>query len=156
MVEEETGAFAPGRTARGCLGSLVVASLVLALGVRALLPWALRHVGVRQAEEALDARVELADVDLSILAGEISLVGLRIAAAEAPDETRFAAERVVLGLDRVALFRGGLGLGRLALERPELLVDRSEDGAFSFGVEGFAFEEPAAEEPVAADAEAGE
>ena len=119
---------------RGWLWSLLAAAAVLVLGIRALLPWALQHVVVHQAAEALDARVELANVDLSILGGEVALEGLRIAAADAPEETRLAADWIVLRLDRAALYQGRLGLGSLSFEGPELLLDRNGD-ALSLGDE---------------------
>src|SRR5262245_50879462 len=58
--------------------------LLLAVGARLGLPYALRPLLVERADRALQGRVELADLDLSLLRGGVTLHGVAVYAAERP------------------------------------------------------------------------
>ncbi|MGH9888763.1 MAG: hypothetical protein ACREBE_24740, partial [bacterium] len=52
--------------------------------VRIALPYVLRSVIVSQADAALVGRIALADIDLSLIRGGVTLRGLAVYAEEAP------------------------------------------------------------------------
>ncbi len=58
--------------------------VVLAIGVRIALPEVLRRVIVSQADAALVGRIELDDLDLSVLFGGVTFKGLRVYTDELP------------------------------------------------------------------------
>jgi hypothetical protein len=61
----------------------LLALLTVVIAVRVALPYVVRRVAVSQADAALVGRIELDDVDLSLLTGGITLHGLRVFATEA-------------------------------------------------------------------------
>ncbi len=116
---------------------VLAAALVLGLGARALLPWALEHVAARQLADALDARVALEDVDVSLLSGSVTVEALSLAPSEAPEPALLRVARVEAHLDRAALLAGRLGLRGLLVEDAELVLDRTPDGGLEWSVQGF-------------------
>jgi hypothetical protein len=63
---------------------VLLALLVLVIGVRIALPTIVRDVAVSQADAALVGRIALADVELSLLRGGVTLHGLEVYADELP------------------------------------------------------------------------
>ena len=63
---------------------ILLALLAVVIAIRVALPTVVRRVAVAQADKALVGRIELDDVDLSLLTGGITLHGLRVFATEAP------------------------------------------------------------------------
>ncbi|HVP30247.1 MAG TPA: DUF748 domain-containing protein [Myxococcota bacterium] len=61
---------------------ILLALFVLAVAVRIALPYVVRKIAVDQADKALVGRIELDDVDLSLVTGGITLHGLRVFANE--------------------------------------------------------------------------
>ena len=62
---------------------VLLALVLVAVAIRAVLPAILRRVVVTQADEAVIGRIEIDDVDLSLLTGGFTLHGLRVFSAEA-------------------------------------------------------------------------
>ncbi len=67
---------------------LLLALLAVVIAIRVALPTIIRRVAVAQADKALVGRIELDDVDLSLVTGGITLHGLRVFASEAPPLAR--------------------------------------------------------------------
>ena len=63
---------------------ILVALLAVVIAIRVALPSVIRRVAVAQADKALIGRIELDDVDLSLVTGGITLHGLRVFATELP------------------------------------------------------------------------
>jgi hypothetical protein len=98
---------------------------LLALVVRAVLPFALRPLLVRRADEALVGRIELADLDLSLLRGGVTLHGFSVHTDELPSDRPplFEAERLWTQISWLAL------LGRtIEVEGFDVRLDRFADG----------------------------
>jgi len=62
---------------------ILLALLAVVIAIRVALPTVIRRVAVAQADKALVGRIELDDVDLSLVTGGITLHGLRVFATEA-------------------------------------------------------------------------
>src|ERR1700752_4699453 len=77
----------------------LLALLVLVIAGRMALPLVVRRVAVAQTDEALVGRIELDDVDLSLLTGGITLHGLRVFARdlEAPSADAAPAQAPASG-----------------------------------------------------------
>jgi len=129
----------------GLLGLVVV--------VRMALPAVLRRVVVSQADQAMIGRVEIDDVDLALLTGAFTLHGLRVFSAEAPLPAEpapvpsaspatppeagagapgsapvFSAQRLMMDLGFLALFRRTVEVQRIELDDVAVSLDRAKDG----------------------------
>jgi len=109
--------------------------LVLALGVRALLPDVVRRVLAAQASKALRARVTIGDVDLALLRGAIALDDVAVRPAAAPgaaDEPVLVAwKRLVLSVRWLPLMRRTVRLRALELDGARVALERRADGTLN-------------------------
>ncbi|MBI4514788.1 MAG: DUF748 domain-containing protein [Deltaproteobacteria bacterium] len=107
-----------------------IALLGVLLVIRAALPEAVRRLLVSQASQALHARVEIGDVDLSLLWGGIGLsdVTVRAAAGEADTPPLLAWKRLAVELRWLQLLGKTVRLREVVLESPRVALDRLEDG----------------------------
>ena len=80
---------------------VLLAVVVLLAIVRVALPYVLRSVIVSQADEALIGRIALADLDLSLIRGGVTLHGLEVYAEDAPPRP---AEGAAQGQSAPAIF----------------------------------------------------
>jgi len=128
------------RRARRWLVALL--ALVLVLGaVRAALPFATERLLERLLSDLLYARLEVGNVDLDLLEGEI--VAHFVAMRSARDDLELArARRVALDVDWGALLRGSLEAERLAVARPEVTVEFDGEGRLNWGGVGGPPKEP--------------
>ncbi len=131
----------------------LLAVLALATVVRIALPYVVRRVAVDQADKALVGRIELDDVDLSLLTGGITLHGLRVFATEAtadgvpPPESApvFSATRLSVQLGFRTLLHKIVEVQRFELDGFAVSLDRARDGTLVLPVPVPASEPPAAE-----------
>jgi hypothetical protein len=103
---------------------------LLALVVRAGLPFALRPLLVRRADEALVGRIELADLDLSLLRGGVTLHGFSVHTDERPSDRPplFEAERLWTQISWLALLGRTIEIEELEVEGFDVRLDRFADG----------------------------
>ncbi|MBI3769199.1 MAG: DUF748 domain-containing protein [Deltaproteobacteria bacterium] len=137
---------------------LLLIVLALATVVRVALPYVVRRVAVDQADKALVGRIELDDVDLSLLTGGITLHGLRVFATEAtadsiPPESApvFSATRLSVELGFRALLHKIVEVQRFDLDGFAVSLDRARDGTLVLPLPAPA---PASEPPAAEPKEA--
>jgi hypothetical protein len=113
---------------------VLLALLLFAVVVRIGLPYVLRPLIVSQADEALVGRIELADLDLSLLRGGVTLHGLEVHTGErpAPGETEppalFEAKRLWTQISWIALLRKTIDVEEFELEGFQVRLDRQKDG----------------------------
>lgn len=102
----------------------------LVLLVRATLPFALRPLVVARADEALVGRIELADLDLSLLRGGVTLHGFSVHTDERPSDAPplFEAERVWTQISWLALLGRTIEIEELEVEGFAVRLDRFDDG----------------------------
>jgi hypothetical protein len=83
----------------------------LLVAVRIALPYVLRPIIVAQTDKALVGRIALADLDLSLIRGGVTLHGLEVYAEELPppgtpvDPAHQAARRPAVNADQLQLLR---------------------------------------------------
>jgi hypothetical protein len=112
--------------------------LLAAVVVRAALPWALEWSIEWQGTKQLGRVVEVGDVDLAVLPGEIVIEALGVGpifeGAEPPpfdpEEAHFRSARIEARWSWLALLQGELRLEGLEVTAPELLALRAPDGRF--------------------------
>ena len=116
--------------------------LLLAVGLRIALPYLLRPQIVSRADAALVGRIALADLDLSLLRGGVTLHGLEVYADELPlaaallrptpaPESKpplFAAKRLWTQISWLALLGKTIEVEELELEGFVVRLDRLMDG----------------------------
>jgi len=103
------------------------------LGVRAVLPFAVRPLVASQASKLLHARVEIGDVDLSLLRCGLALNEVRVrpvsgAGSAAEEQPMVAWKRLAVAVRWLPLLRKRVLLRELVLESPRVAVDRAQDG----------------------------
>src|SRR5438132_611666 len=105
--------------------------LALAVAVRGALPPVLRRVIVSQGNAALAGRLEVGDVDLSLLLGGAALkdVALRAERAGPTDPPLLAFRRLYVRVGWLPLLRRTLRVKDFALEGLAVNVDRLQNGA---------------------------
>src|SRR5262245_20825052 len=137
--------FPPGLRRR----RLLLLACAVLIAVRAALPAVVRRTLETRASEALHARVTIGDVDLSLLRGGVVLedVALRAAAAPASDGPLVAWKRFAVAVRWLPLVRRIVRLRTVELDRPEVTVDRLEDGRLNLTALVAGPAEPAAAEP---------
>lgn len=128
-----------------------IAAVAVLIVVRVALPEVLRRVIASQASEALNARVDVGDVDLRLWRGGVALEDVAIREKGAPepppppDETAedapppaFDAYSPIIAFKRFAvevrflpLFSKTIQLRDIELERPRLAIDRLASGDFN-------------------------
>ena len=110
---------------------------LLLLAVRVALPYALRPILVSQADSALVGRIALADLDLSLIRGGVTLHGLEVHASElpppgatasAPAPPLFDAQRLWVQIGWLALLTKTLRVEELELEGFHVRLERTETG----------------------------
>ena len=114
---------------------------VLGVGVRIALPYVLRPLIVSQADAALVGRIALADLDLSLIRGGVTLHGLEVArrraaaagaapGAPAPERQPplFEAKRLWTQISWLALLRKTIDVEEFELEGFAVRLDRLKDG----------------------------
>src|SRR5262245_31518679 len=135
---------------RSRLGIAGAVALALALLVRAALPFALEW-SVPRVAQRYGFAASIASVDLGLLAGRMTVEGLRLAAADpagAPARDLLALGSASINLEWLKLLRGQIDLAELVLEKPVLSLVRNADGTLALpqlpaGDEPEAVREPA-------------
>ncbi len=119
---------------------LLLGLLAFVVTVRVALPYILRPVIVSQANAALIGRIELANLDLSLLRGGLTLHGLEVhaherppepAAGETPAQTEppiFDANRLWVQISWLELLRKTIEVEEFELEGFAIRLDRLLDG----------------------------
>jgi hypothetical protein len=104
--------------------------LLLLVIVRIALPYVLRSVIVSQADAALIGRVELADVDLSLIRGGVALEGLSVHVDERPstEPALFEAKRLWTQISWLALFTKTIEIEEFELDGFVVRLDRYKEG----------------------------
>ncbi len=110
----------------------------LAIGVRALLPWAIARTIESQARSQLALPVSVANVDLWLVRGAVAIEGLVVGrVVEASEETQAPPDpgaallrlsRLYVHLDWAGLLGRRIHLRELALEAPQLRLERDAEG----------------------------
>jgi hypothetical protein len=145
------------RWLRRLLVALVLVAL-LAVAVRAALPFALeRGVPWLAAREA-GLPVRIANVDLALLRGEVALEGFVVGRPEdlgspegpPPEVALLRWQRLFAALDWRALLDGRVHLREIALDRPVVRIEREPDGRID-PLAGTPLVEPGPEQPEPAD-----
>lgn len=132
-MDATTDATARGRLAR-LLASrrnrILLGAGVLLVIVRIALPEVLRPILVTRADEALEGRIELEDLDLALLRGGVTLHGFSVHSDERPSEAPalFEAERLSTNISWLALLRRTLEIEELSIESFAVRLDRFSDG----------------------------
>jgi hypothetical protein len=120
------------------------------LVVRIALPYALRPIVVLQADAALTGRIALADLDLSLIRGGVTLRGLEVHADELPAASPplFDAQRLWVQVSWLALLGKTLRVEELELDGFHVRLERTAAGLTLPGpAPTEAAEDPAPEEP---------
>lgn len=125
----------PEESRRRLWPGLLVSALLLAIALRALLPWALQAVVERRASQALGTPVRMGDLDLSLWKGEVVVEDLRIARWDDPGAQALVLRRGAARVDRVALLGGRPALHRLVLDGPRLALARTSEGGIDSGLD---------------------
>src|SRR5262245_39766376 len=119
---------------------ILIGLLLLGVGVRVALPYLLRPQLVSRADQALVGRIALADLDLSLIRGGVTLHGLEVYADELPEAGAaaapaagpkpplFAARTLWTQISWLALFSRTIEVEELALDGFTLRLDRLKDG----------------------------
>ncbi len=114
--------------------------LLFGLAVRIALPYVLRPLIVSQADAALVGRIALADLDLSLIRGGVTLYGLEVHVDELPAPGApaapatdaippiFEAKRLWTQISWLALFSKTIDVEELELEGFSVRLDRLKDG----------------------------
>jgi hypothetical protein len=118
---------------------LAAAAIAVLVALRAALPLGLEVLIERQARTALGRAVELQDVDLGLLTGDLVVEGLTVGAPLGDRETvgpdprtaLLTLERGALQLDWRALAAKRIHLRGVELGAPRLRLERDEDGALT-------------------------
>jgi len=114
-----------------------LALLVLLVAIRIALPYALRPIIVKQADEALVGRIALRDMDLSLLRGGVTLHGFEVYADELPPPGAppaepkpplFAADRLWVQISWLELLIKTIEVKDFALDDFVVRLDRLKDG----------------------------
>jgi uncharacterized protein involved in outer membrane biogenesis len=124
---------------------ILLGLLALALLVRIALPFVLRSVIVSQADAALVGRVELADLDLSLIRGGLALEGLSVHVDERPstEPALFECKRLWTQISWLALFTKTIEVEEFELDGFVVRLDRLKDGMLlPVPVPGETVEEP--------------
>lgn len=126
----------------------VLVLLGVAAVFRVLLPYVLRPILVAQASQALHARVEIGDVDCSLLRGGVALERVTVRPPEgapappAEEPAWIAWKRVAVELRWLPLFRKAIRLRTIEIDSLHVALDRLENGGFNLTTLG---KPPAAE-----------
>jgi hypothetical protein len=116
---------------------VLLALLVLLVAVRIALPYVLRPIIVKQADEALVGRIALRDLDLSILRGGVTLYGFEVYTDELPPPGSppaepkpplFATERLWVNISWLELLLKTIDVEELELDTFTVRLDRLKDG----------------------------
>ena len=109
---------------------ILLALLAVLLLVRIALPYVLRSVIVSQADAALVGRVELEDIDLSLIRGGVTLHGLSVHVDERPsnEPALFECKRLWTQISWLALFTKTIEVEELELDGFVVRLDRLKDG----------------------------
>jgi hypothetical protein len=109
---------------------ILLAVFALLLIVRIALPYVLRSVIVSQADEALVGRVELEDVDLSLIRGGVALNGFSVHVDERPsaEPALFECKRLWTQISWLALFTKTIEVEEFELDGFVVRLDRLKDG----------------------------
>src|SRR5262245_47700631 len=120
------------RWQRWCI-ALGIAAVVL----RVALPYALRPILESRASQAINARVDIGDVDLALYRAGIALNDVTVRPAGWTPETDngdpplIAWKRFAVAVRWLPLLRKTIQLRELVLESPRVAVDRLQDGGFN-------------------------
>lgn len=98
--------------------------------VRALLPIVLRKVIASQASKALNANVQVGDVDLGLFRGFVALKDVAVRAHTAPPDSPplIGWKLFAVDLRWLALFRKTIQLEEVVLDTPHVSLERLKDG----------------------------
>src|SRR2546427_3327013 len=102
--------------------------------MRAALPYAAERA-VPIAAERVGFAASVANVDLALLAGHVTIEGLRVApladASGKPAPELLGLGRAFMNLEWLSLLRGELEIAELSLEKPVLALVRAPDGTIA-------------------------
>ena len=128
MDGSESGVFS--RLVRSRRQRILIGLGALLLVARALLPYAARPILVASADEALVGHIELADLDLSLLQGGVTLHDFSIHVDERPTESPalFEAGRLWIQISWLALLRRTIEVEEFEVEGFAVRLDRFEEG----------------------------
>ena len=107
------------------------------LVLRIALPYALRPIIASQASKAINARVDIGDVDLALYRAGIALNDVTVRPAgwspehDNGDPPLIAWKRFEVAVRWLPLFRKIIQLREVVLESPRVAVDRLQDGGFN-------------------------
>ncbi len=107
------------------------ALILLVLVVRMALPEVLRRVAESKASELLRTKVQIGDVDLSLLGGGIALEDVKVQSpnpADAGEGPLIAWKRLAVGVRYLPLFRKTVRFKEIALDAPRVVLDRLASG----------------------------
>ncbi|MGH7289855.1 MAG: hypothetical protein ACREJT_01500, partial [Myxococcota bacterium] len=109
---------------------VLLAIVALLVVVRIALPHVLRSVIVSQTDAALVGRIVLADLDLSLIRGGVTLRGLEVYAEEAPSTAPalFEAKELWTQISWLAFFSKTIDVEEFALDGFVVRLDRLKDG----------------------------
>ncbi|HJW68752.1 MAG TPA: DUF748 domain-containing protein, partial [Candidatus Binatia bacterium] len=110
---------------------------IAAVVLRVALPYALRPILESRASQAINARVQIGDVDLALYRAGIALEDVTVRPAGWTPETDngdpplIAWKRFAVAVRWLPLLRKTIQLRELVLESPRVAVDRLQDGGFN-------------------------
>jgi hypothetical protein len=147
------------------LAGMALAFALLRIGMPAALVWGIEWAAQSQA----GARLEVTDVSLSVLSGELTLLGVTVAQPDAdparpidPETALLQLARVHLGIEWFDLLVGKINIPLLVIESPTARVAQRPDGSLaipappadeSIGAESVAPQPEIPEETVVAPSE---
>lgn len=118
------------RALRRTRNRVLLGIVALLVGVRVALPYVLRSVIVSQTDAALVGRIALADLDLSLIRGGVTLKGLEVYAEEAPSTAPalFEAKQLWTQVSWLAFLTKTIEVEEFALDGFTVRLDRLKDG----------------------------
>jgi Domain of Unknown Function (DUF748)/AsmA family len=123
--------------------------LGVAVLLRVVLPYALRPILESKASQALNARVDIGDVDLALYRAGIALEDVAVHPAgwtpetDTGDPPLIAWKRFAVAVRWLPILRKVVQLRELELESPRVAIDRLQDGGFNLMALAPKTEEPA-------------
>jgi len=106
----------------------LTALIFVIVAVRIALPYVLRPVLEDQISAFLNGRIEIENVDLSLLRGEAVVEGVRIVETDNPDDSPVSFAKLLANVRWVALPLGEAVVEEIDLVSPRIHIVRERDG----------------------------